>query len=733
MRHDDLPGFVKSNLHENNTPPMKPRLQPLGESIGEIDLIRIYYTLRSQVWIVLTCVGVGLLLGAAYLWHTPKIYEGQAVIQVGRAERKVVNIDGVDTDNLESVEALRTLEQNLSNWTLLERVVRNPKLGLTGAALGLKARGGQPPDEGAVIYALAKGISVSLVRGTRLISIKAEAVNPRVAGLLPNAIIEEYRAQVFETHSDITRQANSFLLGEVKRLNAKLQASKEALQDYREKTKAVSLEESHNITDARLRELNAKVTEAKTARLRLESDYTQVRALTGKGPDLLLNVASVASAPIVLDQKRNLTAQEAELANLSQRYKSKHPKYIQAQSRLEELRAGLDRAIKIAADGLATSVESARVTEQKFEDALREQEGKSLELGRLAIDYETMSRAVESDTTLYQSVLTRLNETDVTKNIEPETVRVISPSTQPAAPAKPRKKVVLAFACLAGGLIGGAIAIGRVAVDRSLHTVDEAEKFLDLPALGSVPRDATLVKTAENFPVLREPHGAAAENFRTLRTSLALLAPSIDRRSFLFTSAVPGEGKSFCASNYAIALAQQGLRTLLIDADMRLPALQAIFFEAQPQHVGLADVLLDRVPLAEAARATNPPKLFVLTAGLRPKQPAELLAGPRFGELIRLAMEQYDRVVIDTAPVNAVSDTLLLVRAVQAVVLVVHAARTSRKAVARAHLKLTDAGAPLAGLVLNQLPPAGGRDYYYHYSSGSYGEGVYGAPERPAK
>jgi len=673
------------------------------------------------------CLSLGLL----YLWWTPKIYEGQAVIQVGQSERRVVKIDGIDSENLESVEALKTLEQNLSNWTLLARVVRNPKLGLTGEALGLKMRDGQPADEGALIYKLAQGMSVSLVRGTRLISIKAQAIDPRVAGVLPNVIIEEYREQVFETHGEITRQANNFLMGEVKRLNTKLQASKEALQEYREKTKAVSLEESRNITDARLRELNAKVTEAKTARLRLESDYSQVRGLTGKGPDLLLNVASIASAPIVLDQKRNLTAQEAELANLSQRYKSKHPKYIQAQSRLEELRAGLDRAIKIAADGLATSVESARVTEQKFEDALREQEVKSLELGRLAIDYETMSRAVESDTTLYQSVLTRLNETDVTKNIGPETVRVISPSSQPAAPAKPRKKLVLALALMAGGMVGGGFAVGRVAVDRSLHTVDEAEKFLNLPALGSVPRDSTPVKSEENLPVLREPHGAAAENFRTLRTSLALLAPPTERRSFLFTSAVPGEGKSFCASNYAIALAQQGLRTLLIDADMRLPALERLFFDAQPPHAGVADVLLDRVSLGEAARAARQPKLFVLTAGFRPKQPAELLAGPRFGEMLRLATEHYDRVVIDTAPVNAVSDTLLLVRAVDAVVLVLHAARTPRKAAARAHLKLADAGAALAGLVLNQLPPAGGRDYYYHYSSGSYGEGVYGAPERP--
>ena len=710
---------------------MNPRKQLARGAPGEIDLLGIYYAFRGQAWLIAICALLGLLAGALYVWRAPVVYEGQAVIQVDQTERRVVKIDGIGTDNFESTEALKTLEQNLSNWKLLERVARNPKLGLTPAALGLGSHGGAAPSEGEIIYKLSKGISVSLIRGTRLISIKADAADPRVAGALPNVILEEYQAAQFEMHNQMASEANRFLLFEVKRLSAKLQASKQALQDYREQTQAVSLEESHNITDARLRELNAKVTEAKGTRLRLEADYAQVKALAGKKPELLLNLASVASATAVIDQKRNVTAQEAELANLSQRYKWKHPKYIQAQSRLEELRAGLSRAIKVTAEDLGNSLESALATEEKFEEALRQQEGKSLELGRLAMEYETLARVVKTDTALYESVLTRLDETDVTKSILPETLRLVTPSTTPPVPAKPRVKLALALALLAGAVTGVGIALARIAMDRSLHTVDQAEKFLDLPVLGSVPRDPARIKTEADLPVVRESHGAAAENFRTLRTSLALLAPPMERRTSLFTSALPGEGKSFCAANYAIALAQQGLRTLLIDADMRLPALDQLFFDSKP-HIGLADVLLNQAALSKAVRAGREPKLFVLTAGLRPKQPAELLAGPRFTELIREASLEYDRVVIDTAPVNAVSDTLLLVCSVQMVILVVHAARTPRKAVARACQKLSDAAAPIAGLVLNQLPVASGRDYYYHYSPGGYGEGVYGAPARPA-
>jgi succinoglycan biosynthesis transport protein ExoP len=162
-------------------------------------------------------------------------------------------------------------------------------------------------------------------------------------------------------------------------------------------------------------------------------------------------------------------------------------------------------------------------------------------------------------------------------------------------------------------------------IDRSLRTVDQTEKFLGIPALGSVPRESTSMKREYELPVVREAHGAAAENFRTLRTSLALLAPPMERRIFLFTSAVPGEGKSFCAANYALALPQQGLRTLLIDADMRLPSLARLLFDERP-YPGVADVLLGRVPLATSVRAAQQTNLWVLTAGVRPKFPAELLA-----------------------------------------------------------------------------------------------------------
>jgi len=262
--------------------------------------------------------------------------------------------------------------------------------------------------------------------------------------------------------------------------------------------------------------------------------------------------------------------------------------------------------------------------------------------------------------------------------------------------------------------------------------VDQAEKFLELPVLAAVPRAAARIRTGGDFPTVAAPQGAIAESFRTLRTSLALMGEADQRRTFLFTSAVPGEGKSFTACNFAISLAQQGHRTLIIDADLRLPTLGRVFFDGAA-HPGLADVLMSDLSVSNACRDSKIPNLSVMTAGNRPHSCAELLAGHDFDRMLRQAITSFDAVVIDSAPINAVSDSLLLVKLVQSVCVVVHSGKTPRNAIARAVRKLREAGAPLTGVVLNFLPEHAGSGYHYHYAQGAYGEGVYGAPSRTAR
>jgi capsular exopolysaccharide synthesis family protein len=279
-----------------------------------------------------------------------------------------------------------------------------------------------------------------------------------------------------------------------------------------------------------------------------------------------------------------------------------------------------------------------------------------------------------------------------------------------------------------GGLLAGiTLCLGLNSLDSSLKTVDRAEQHLRLPALAAVPIGPQ-ASSAATLPLLSEPHGVVAEAFRTLRTSLSLLGPPSERQVFLFTSAVPGEGKSFCSTNFAVSLAQNGARTLLVDADLRLPTIEKIFFKGEV-HTGLSNCLAGQCKAADAIQATSTENLWVMTAGNRAPNPAELLARATCPNLLRELAARFDHIVLDTAPITAVSDTLLLVKHVQTVCVVVHAGKTPAKAVLRASAKLAEAGAKPVGFILNRLPKRSGTGYYYYYSAGQYGKGVYGAPK----
>jgi Mrp family chromosome partitioning ATPase len=251
--------------------------------------------------------------------------------------------------------------------------------------------------------------------------------------------------------------------------------------------------------------------------------------------------------------------------------------------------------------------------------------------------------------------------------------------------------------------------------------------------------------------VVENPEQPAAEAFRNLRAALSLLGPEVERKVSLFTSALPNEGKSFTSANYSLALAQQGYRVLLIDGDLRRPNMHKIFPETfnksdseDESLLGVTDCLVSKANLSSAARPIPAGKidiatdglatagsiltatggqLSVLAGGCRAPNPAEILAGPLFGQLVAEAARLFDRVVIDSAPLLAVSDTLLITRYAQSVCIVLRAGKTPRHAVRRAISLLTNSGIRPVGLVLNRLPCGRNFGYYYYYASHGYGTG----------
>jgi uncharacterized protein involved in exopolysaccharide biosynthesis/Mrp family chromosome partitioning ATPase len=768
------------------------------ETRNRTDFRHLWHTVLEKLWILILCTIAGLFLSLGYLARTPRLYQGHIVLEVDVQEPTLVRAeDGASRMRsmfLASQDALRTIEQNLTNRTLLARVIRSEGLadddgkallGVTkGTAPNPKKENAKSSEtaltqtEQALGGALSTMVKPIVRRGTRLIDLYVVNQDPALAQRLAEAVGREYIRSSIERRANFAEDTLRYLLEEEERLKGNLQKSEAAVAEYKAKTPdALQLGGGANSNtgqntgsrggvEDKLQELNSKMTAAKTERMRLEGELAQIQQ-AGDNIDALLAVPSIAAAPAVVERRRDVAQVEAALATLSQRYKERHPRMIAARAALNETRSSLKQTVLQQPAVLKNAIEQARATEDSLRLAASEQEKAALALNKAAIGYSELARQADTDRALYESVLRQIKETDLTKGTKANAVSVIEHSPLPGAPVSPSPMKSIALGLLGGIAAGLATIFGMNALDLSVKTLDQAETTFGLPVLAAVPEvtkaesagpqkeGATEPPGTSSYRLVAEaPEGPAAEAFRNLRAALSLLGPEAERKIFLFTSALPNEGKSFTSANYSLSLAQQGHKVLLIDGDLRRPSLHKIFRHFGPadnqaaapdqeQH-GIVDYLVGDVALADAIRVvsardvdiigTSSPllestvtttggQLSVLAGGRRAPNPAELLSSRSFAELVAEAAKEFDRVVIDSAPVLAVSDTLLMTPHVQSVCMVVRAKRTARNAVQRAIMLLGGTGSRPAGVILNRLPRNRGTDYYYYYASHGYGAG----------
>jgi polysaccharide biosynthesis transport protein len=788
-------------------PSEHPAIDVMLESHRGFNLRQSWHTLIERIWIVALCVLAGLFIALGYLARTPKTYQSHAVLEVDFQEPTIATTEDnptrVRSMFLASQEALRTIEQNLTNRQMLARVIRSEGLAEDGGAAlfgspvhpnsskstrvsneSNSPAKAQPdlvqgmtftPTEEALAGALSGMVKATIRRGTRLIDLWVTNRDPVMAQRLAGAVGREYIRNSIERRAAFSQETLRYLLEEEERLKVNLQNSEAAVAEYKAKTPdALQLGggtvatgsqagsgagaggSRGGLVEDKLQDLNNKLTAAKTDRLRLEGELRQIEE-TGDNVDALLSIPSISVAVPVNEARRTVTQLEADIATLALRYKDKHPKMMAARAALREAKETLRRAVVAQPAILRNAIDQAKATEKNFQDALQEQQGAAVALNRAAIGYQELARQAETDRSLYESVLRQIKAIDLTKDVKANAVSIAEQAVLPRSPINPIPSKTITLGLLGGLAVGLAFIFGADALDRSVKTVDQAEATLGLPVLAAIPEtkggEVKEAKTSRKKDVAREaakyrlvdeaPSGPIAESFRNLRAALSLLGPEADRKVFLFTSALPNEGKSFTSVNYALALAQQGHRVLLVDGDLRRPSVHKVFRDAtgKDEHPGIVDYLVGGVELKNAVRLvatvnpdlvgssrfrTTPPKpgqLFILAGGQRAPNPAELLSDDCFKGLMKEASAFFNRIVIDSAPVLAVSDTLLMVPHVQTTCMVVRAAKTPRNAINRALTLLSATNVRPAGLVLNRLPRRRGAGYYYYYASHGYGVG----------
>ncbi len=792
--------------------PGAPLTAQYADGLPTFDFRRYWHSFLERIWIVAICVLAGLFLALGNLARTPKLYQGHTVLEVEFQEPSFVPTSDYATRTrstfLASGEALRTIEQNLTNPTLLARVVRSEGLAQDGgrAFLGQSVFANRSssatarpepsqaanetenasssttftPLEEALGRAMVGMVHPVIRRGTRLMDLYVTHGDPAMAQRLAEAVGREYIRNSIERRASSSEEALRYLLEEEERLKRNLQKSETAANEYKAKNPdALQLGGGAAATGSQggggsrgglvednLQDINTKLAGARSDQIRLEGQLEQVDQL-GNNIDALLAIPSISAAAMVSAARSNIIQIEAAITTLALRYKEKHPRMMAARASLAEAKDKLRQAVLAQRPILRNTLEQTKATEASLQQALQAQQGVAVNLNRTAIGYQELARQAETDRALYESVLRQIKDTNLAKDVKANAVSVIEHSPLPNSPVSPQPKKTILLGLLGGLAVGLAFVFGIDALDRSIKTVDQAESTLGLPVFAAVPdttdegpvsrlkRRSKAFKSSNYRVVVETPESPAAEAFRNLRAALSLLGPEAERKVSLFTSAVPNEGKSFTSANYSLALAQQGYRVLLIDGDLRRPNIHKIFRFPKARNnsdedspPGVTDCLVGETDIASAARqisageiqlvdesiertgdilAATGGQLFVLGGGRRAPNPAEILAGPFFGQLIAEAATKFDRVVIDSAPILAVSDTLLMMPHVQTVCIVVRAAKTPRPAVRRAITLLAKSGIRPAGLVLNRLRLSRGVGYYYYYASHGYGkeEGAY--------
>jgi len=793
---DPAQPLTGTNIPTNSEKPAVHLTGQYADGVQSFDFRRYWHSVTERAWIVAICVLAGFFLALGHLARTPKLYQGHTVLEVEVSEPTPISTEDSTTRMraafLGSYEGLRTIEQNLTNQTLLSRVVRSEGLaeegdaspaGKTQSASGVTFT----PLEEALGRAMAGMVKPVIRRGTRLIDLFVTHRDPAMAQRLVEAIGREYIRASIERRASLSEESLRYLLEEEERLKHNLQRSEAAVAEYKAKnpdalqlgggTASTGSQQGAGaggggsrggLVESNLEDLNSKLNATKADQLRLEGALEQVQQ-AGNNIDTLLAIPSIASAGMVTEARRSVIQIEAGITTYALRYKDKHPKMIAAKAALAEAKEKLRQAVLAQPAILRNTIEQIKATETSLQQALQDQKGVAVNLNRTAIGYQELARQAETDRALYESVLRQIKDTNLTKDVKTNAVSVIEHSPLPGSPVSPRPSKTIALGLLAGLAVGLAFVFGADALDRSIKTVDQAETTLGLPVFAAIPdttdegavsrikRRSKAFRSSNYRVVVETPESPAAEAFRNLRAALSLLGPEAERKISLFTSAVPNEGKSFTSANYALALAQQGYRVLLIDGDLRRPNMHRIFRfpevsgknnSEEDGAPGITDCLVGKADIASAAReipagefqfvdenialtgnilTATGGQLFVLAGGRRAPNPAEILAGPLFGQLITEAAKLFDRVVIDSAPILAVSDTLLMTPHVQTLCIVVRSAKTPRPAVRRAISLLAKSGIRPAGLVLNRLRRTRGVGYYYYYASHGYGkeEGAY--------
>ncbi len=680
--------------------------------------------------LIITSLTVSMLVAVLYNYTTRPLYQASAQILIDRITPRVLpNANAVDP----GIQDLTTEYELLRGRMVAEKVVerlalhknaemmKGPMLSpwerFSRRFLGKSedpviAGDGIPLSPAAA--AVRSRLRIEPLPGGRLVNVRFTAYDPGLAASVPNAVAQEYIDQTMNIRFDRSTEATGWLSEKLADQKRRVEDAERALLEYQARNGLSEVPDEPGSPGDAVSSLSGAALTARMERMAKETGLSQARELPSAQA---AGLPAIAANPGVADARAKLSVLQAEQVRLGETVGEKHPDMVRLKAEIAAAQEKLHLEVRQAVRGLESEVQAARSRESGLESNLEQARRQGFDVGRKSIEYNALRREVETNKQIFQTLMSRSKETGLESELRSTAVRIVEKADAPKAPFSPDRARNYQMALLIGLGLGLGLALLFEHADSSVKTPEDV-KELGLPFLGMVP--AVVVPEGAQVTArpaaLRNPEGAVAEAYRILRTNLLFSCPGDQGHVLALTSANPGEGKTTTTANIAGALALNGARVLVIDADLRRPTLHQHFGVSKAP--GLSDLIVGKAQPSEVIQATRSKGLHVLPCGYISPNPTELLGAPALREVLKILKTRFDWILIDTPPVLAMADTPVLAQFVDGVVLVMAAEATTRPSIQRAVDQLTSVGARVLGVVLNKVDLKRNSYYYSHY----YGE-----------
>jgi len=749
------------------------------EKLKEIDLMDYWRVVVRRKWVAITFAGAIVLFTGIFSFLATPQYKSTATLLIEEESSRILSIDetlGYEPRVVQDLRAYNTQLKLLKSKSLAARVARNlnllsrPEFGAgkkpkTSLMAGLKyvvtfkwVSSRKNQEEGANLLTqespysiLAEGlrnaIEVNPVRDTKLVEVSFSFPSPTLATEIINMVAEEFVNFSIEKRYSTTQQASDFLTETIANLRDDLAAKERELQRYGQEKDIMFLSETESATVSTFASLSAARDQAMLERIRAEAEYRELTNLEGE------SLPQLISDPAIQQLKTEYTTLRAEYDEKSRLLKPEHPEMVRIRARLDSLKTEINKAA-VAAEA---KVKAAQQNEATINAQLNRQKNDVVRMKNNAILYNSIKSEADSKRRLLNTLVERQSETQLSaqlRGLNASNITIIDKAEVPKKPVSPDKKNNLLMALLIGIFGGVGLCFLFDYLDDTIKGPDDVEKLAGLPSLGVIPylppeglaksrsysfymkRRYSYGKEAHEkehtLPEVKEielinhlhPGVPLSEDYRTVRTSILLSHAEKPPRSILFSSALTQEGKTATVVNMAIAFAQLQERVLIVETDLRKPRLHRLFKVRNVS--GLTGFLTGKIALKDVIHKTFIENIWVVPSGPIPPNPAELLNSRKMKDVLDEVSQVFDIVLLDSPPILAVIDPVIISSVVDSTVLVVRGGKTRRKPFMSAVEELKRARANIIGVVFNaaDLRKEGAyyTKYYRYYRYGVYGK-----------